>query len=76
MQKRRFLSGFLTGILLTSLVFLVMATAFSLYSKNDLDIQNGSEQITKQERYEIANKLSLLEQYIDKFYLNKLSAKD
>lgn len=76
MQKRRFLSGFLAGILLTSLVFLVMTTAFAFYSRNDLDIQNGSEQITKQERYEIANKLSLLEQYIDKFYLNKLSAED
>jgi len=76
MQKRKFLSGFLAGCLVTSLVFLVSASLFSFLSGRTLKVQNGSCHITKAERNEISNKLTMLEAYIDKYYLNDLSAED
>lgn len=77
MKRRSYLSGFLCGIAFT----LCVGTFAVIGERNGwfdwaYQTSNGSEKITNAQRRRVLAKLSLLEGYIDKYYLNDLKAAD
>lgn len=77
MKRKSYLSGFLCGIAFTLCVgtFLIVGDRNGWFDWA-YQTSTGSEKITNAERRQVLSKLSLLEQYIDKYYLNDLTAED
>lgn len=77
MERKKFLSGFLCGIALTLCVgtFIVYGNQLGWFDWM-YQTTRGSEKITNAERRQALRKLGLLEQYIDRYYLNDLTAED
>lgn len=75
MGRKRFLSGFFSGVALTLCVgaFILYGNQIGMFDRF-YQTSSGSEKITNHERRQALRKLSILEQYIDKFYLNDLTA--
>ncbi|SFR65121.1 S41 family peptidase [Anaeromicropila populeti] len=79
MENKKFLVGFLTGITAALVVIYTVLhiEKFSFLLKDSL---NGSvtreHSITREEKEQIGEKLTLLEQYIDQYYLNEISEQD
>ena len=77
MERKKYLSGFLCGIAFTLCIGALLMIGEQkgwfdwLYQKT-----TGSEKITNAERRRVLNKLSLLEQFVDNYYLNDLTAED
>lgn len=75
MGRKRFLSGFFSGVALTLCIGAVILYGNQIGMFDRIyQTSKGSEKITNQERRQALRKLSLLEKYIDKFYLNDLTA--
>ncbi len=77
MKRKRFLSGFLCGMAFTLCLITAInfGNQFGVFDKI-YQQSRGSEKITNAQRRQVLRKLSLLERYIDKFYLNDLTEKD
>ncbi|SET47266.1 S41 family peptidase [[Clostridium] polysaccharolyticum] len=77
MERKKFLSGFLCGIALTLCIgrFVTYGNQVGWFDKI-YQISRGSENITNAQRRQALRKLGVLEKYIDKYYLNDLTAKD
>lgn len=75
MERKKFLSGFLCGIALTLCLgtFLVYGNQLGWFDWL-YQTSKGSEKITNAQRRHALQKLGVLEKYIDKFYLNDLTA--
>lgn len=75
MGRKRFLSGFFSGVALTLCIgaFVMYGNQIGMFDRF-YQTSTGSEKITNQERRYTLRKLGLLEKYIDKFYLNDLTA--
>lgn len=77
MERKKYLSGFLCGV-----AFTLCVGAFVLIGDQNgwfdwlYQTSTGSEKITNAERRRALSKLSLLEQYIDDYYLNDLTAEN
>lgn len=77
MERKKYLSGFLCGV-----AFTLCVGAFVLIGDQNgwfdwlYQTSTGSEKITNAERRRTLSKLSLLEQFIDDYYLNDLTAED
>lgn len=75
MERKKFLSGFLCGIALTLCLGITIIYGYQLGWWDRIYQQSrGSEKITNVEHRQALRKLALLEKYIDKFYLNDLTA--
>ncbi len=77
MERKKYLSGFLCGV-----AFTLCVGAFVLIGDQNgwfdwlYQTSTGSEKITNAERRRALSKLSLLERFIDDYYLNDLTAED
>lgn len=77
MERKKYMSGFLCGV-----AFTLCVGAFVLIGDQNgwfdwlYQTSTGSEKITNAERRRALSKLSLLEQYIDDYYLNDLTAEN
>lgn len=77
MERKKYLSGFLCGV-----AFTLCIGAFVLIGDQNgwfdwlYQTSTGSEKITNAERRRALSKLSLLERFIDDYYLNDLTAED
>lgn len=75
MERKKFLSGFVCGIALTLCLemFTICGNQAGWFDRL-YQTSNGSEKITNAQRRHTLQKLGVLEKYIDKFYLNDLTA--
>lgn len=77
MERKKFLSGVLCGIALTLCIgtLIMYGNQIGWFDKI-YQTSRGSEKITNAQRRQALRKLGLLERYIDKYYLNDLTAED
>lgn len=74
MEQKKFLTGFVSGMAVVCLLVGVLLFSGKLGIYSGYQGGSGSEKITASEHRKVLNKLTLLEQYIDEYYLNDLKA--